>query len=384
MPVHHWFSERKPEFAAWRQDIHTHPELGFHELRTSNLIAAKLEKWGIEVHRGLGETGVVGVLHGERPGQRQLGLRADMDALPMEEKTRLPYKSVHQGCFHGCGHDGHSATLLAVAHYLSLHRDFAGTVNFIFQPAEETISGASAMIRDGLFTRFPCDEIYAFHNHPMLGKGKMGVREGAILSACDAFQIKVNGVGSHGAAPHKGCDPITIAGQLIGMLQTIVSRSLDPLDAGVVSIGMIHGGTAPNVIPDHVILNGTIRTLSLDARAIALRRIKEICQGMAASHSTSIDCELNLGCPPTLNAPGPAATVAAAATRVLGAEAVNAQTTPLMASEDFSFMLQECPGAYFFVGQDGPFCHHPEFDFDDDILATAASIFVEVVRDRLR
>ncbi|MGH8816738.1 MAG: amidohydrolase [Achromobacter pestifer] len=383
MQVRDWFVEHQAEFAAWRRDIHAHPELSFQEQRTSDLVAAKLDEWGIEIHRGVGKTGVVGVLQGERAGPRSLGLRADMDALPMQEKTGLAYRSTQDGSFHGCGHDGHTATLLAVARYLSLHRDFAGTVNFIFQPAEETLSGGAAMLEDGLFKRFPCDEIYGLHNNPMLGKGRVAVGEGAILSACDAFSIKVHGIGSHGAMPHQGNDPIVIASQLVGMLQTIVSRSLDPLVAGVVSVGMMHGGSAPNVIPDLMELQGTVRTLSTAARDTALRRMREICDGLALSHGTRIDCEVGLGCPPTINAAGPAATVAAAAARVVGAESVNAHITPLMASEDFSYLLQACPGAYFFIGQDGHFCHHPEFDFDDDILPIGASVFVEIVRDRL-
>lgn len=383
MQVRDWFVERQPEFAQWRQDLHAHPELGFQEHRTAEQVAAKLRHWGLEVHEGIGGTGVVAVLPGKRPGNRRIGLRADMDALPMQEKTTLPYRSVHDGAFHGCGHDGHTATLLAVALHLSQNRDFAGTVNFIFQPAEETLAGGAAMIADGLFKRFPCDEIYGLHNNPMLGKGRVAVREGALLAACDGFTIRVHGVGCHGGMPQQGNDPVVIASQLVGMLQTVVSRSLDPLVAGVVSVGMMHGGSAPNVIPDMMELRGTVRTMSVSARETALRRMREICEGLALANATRIDCEFGLGCPPTINAAGPAATVAAAAARVVGAESVDTRITPLMASEDFSYLLQECPGAYFFVGQDGPFCHHPEFDFDDDILPTGAAVFVEIVRDRL-
>lgn len=383
MQVRDWFVERQPEFSQWRQDLHAHPELGFQEHRTAEQVAAKLRHWGLEVHEGIGGTGVVAVLPGKRPGNRRIGLRADMDALPMQEKTTLPYRSVHDGAFHGCGHDGHTATLLAVALHLSQNRDFAGTVNFIFQPAEETLAGGAAMIADGLFKRFPCDEIYGLHNNPMLGKGRVAVREGALLAACDGFTIRVHGVGCHGGMPQQGNDPVVIASQLVGMLQTVVSRSLDPLVAGVVSVGMMHGGSAPNVIPDMMELRGTVRTMSVSARETALRRMREICEGLALANATRIDCEFGLGCPPTINAPGPAATVAAAAARVVGAESVDTRITPLMASEDFSYLLQECPGAYFFVGQDGPFCHHPEFDFDDDILPTGAAVFVEIVRDRL-
>ena len=276
MQVRDWFVERQPEFAQWRQDLHAHPELGFQEHRTAEQVAAKLRHWGLEVHEGIGGTGVVAVLPGKRPGNRRIGLRADMDALPMQEKTTLPYRSVHDGAFHGCGHDGHTATLLAVALHLSQNRDFAGTVNFIFQPAEETLAGGAAMIADGLFKRFPCDEIYGLHNNPMLGKGRVAVREGALLAACDGFTIRVHGVGCHGGMPQQGNDPVVIASQLVGMLQTVVSRSLDPLVAGVVSVGMMHGGSAPNVIPDMMELRGTVRTMSVSARETALRRMREI------------------------------------------------------------------------------------------------------------
>lgn len=383
MQVRDWFVERQPEFAQWRQDLHAHPELSFQEHRTADLVASKLRQWGLDVHGGIGGTGVVAVLQGERPGKRRIGLRADMDALPMQEKTTLPYRSTHEGTFHGCGHDGHTATLLAVAQHLSQNRDFAGTLNFIFQPAEETLAGGVAMIQDGLFTRFPCDEIYGLHNNPMLGKGRVAVREGALLAACDGFVIGVHGVGCHGGMPQQGNDPVVIASQLVGMLQTVVSRSLDPLVAGVVSVGMMNGGTAPNVIPDMIELRGTVRTMSIPARETALRRVREICEGLGVANATRIDLEFGMGCPPTINAPGPAATVAAAAVRVVGADLVDDRITPLMASEDFSYLLQECPGAYFFVGQDGHFCHHPEYDFDDDILPTGAAVFVEIVRDRL-
>ncbi|MGV2861940.1 M20 aminoacylase family protein [Achromobacter sp. ESBL13] len=383
MQVRDWFVERQPEYAQWRQDLHAHPELSFQEHRTAELVAAKLRQWGLDVHAGIGGTGVVAVLQGARPGKRRIGLRADMDALPMQEKTTLPYRSTHEGTFHGCGHDGHTATLLAVAQHLSQNRDFAGTINFIFQPAEETLAGGVAMMADGLFKRFPCDEIYGLHNNPMIGKGRVAVREGALLAACDGFVIRVHGVGCHGGMPQQGNDPVVIACQLVGMLQTVVSRALDPLESGVVSVGMMNGGTAPNVIPDMIELRGTIRTMSLAARETALRRVREMCEGLGVANATHIDVEFGMGCPPTINAPGPAATVAAAATRVVGADLVDDRITPLMAGEDFAYLLQECPGAYFFVGQDGHFCHHPEYDFDDDILPTGAAVFVEIVRDRL-
>ena len=372
-----------PLLMSWRHDFHAHPELGFQETRTAAKVARLLSGWGIEVRTGMGGTGVIGALRGRSPGAGAIGFRADMDALPMTERAEVPYRSTRPGAFHGCGHDGHTATLLGAAKYLSEHPDFAGTIYFIFQPAEETLRGGPAMIDAGLFTHAPVSEVYALHNNPTLTPGKIGIRQGAILSGCDPLRIEVQGVGAHGAQPHHGIDPIVAACELVGVLQTVVSRSLDAQDAGVISIGTVHGGTAPNVIPDRVVLEGTIRSMSKDGRALLLRRVREICGGIANCFNIKITCDIGAGCPPTINHAEQSSAVERAALRIVGPENLVSGVAPLMASEDFSFMLQERPGAYFFVGQSGENCHHPEYVFDDQIMPIGAAMFVEIAYDRL-
>jgi amidohydrolase len=367
----------------WRRDFHRHAELGFEEHRTAARIAELLAGWELTVRTGVGGTGVVATLAGSGGGARAIGFRAEMDALPMLEKTNLPHRSVREGIFHGCGHDGHAATLLGTASYLAHHRELAGTVHFIFQPAEETLRGGLAMLNDGLLSVAPMDEVYALHNMPQRTAGSVGVRSGSILAGADSLKIVVRGVGAHGAQPHNGTDPIVIAAELIGLLQTTISRSLDPLDAGVVTIGTIQGGTANNIIPDEVILTGTIRSMSSQGRALLKRRVAEICDGLAAAFGAGIECEISAGCPPTINHPEQVAVVAAAAQRVVGPDLLDQNCAPLMSSEDFSFMLEQRPGAFFFVGQDGPGCHHPSYDFDEEIMAIGAAMFVEIARERV-
>ncbi len=373
----------QPVMAAWRRDFHRHPEIGFQEFRTAGKVAELLRELGLKVRTGIGGTGVVGIIEGRRQGNRSVGLRAELDALPMGGRAHTDYESVRNDAFHGCGHDGHAATLLGAAKYLASNSDFAGTAYFIFQPAEETLRGGLAMMADGLFEIAPAEEIYALHNIPGLTAGHVGVRNGAILSGADHLRIDVHGVGTHAAQPHRGTDPILIACELVGLLQTIVSRSLDPLEAGVVTIGQIHGGTAANIIPETVLLEGTIRSMSESGRALLQRRIREICVGVAHSFGAPIDCVIDQGCPPTINQQAQADAVAAAARKIVGPGRVEENVTPVMASEDFAFMLQRRPGAYFFVGQNGPNCHHPEYVFDDDIMPIGAAIFVQLVRDRL-
>jgi len=372
------------DMTAWRRDIHRHPELAFEERRTAGKVAQLLRSWGIEVHEGLGgTTAVIGVLHGSRgPGGRSLGLRADMDALPMQEQTGADYGSVHEHVFHGCGHDGHTAILLGTARYLAAHRDFAGTVHFIFQPAEETLSGGLALIRAGLFDRFPCDEIYALHNNNCVSLGQVGVRPGAILSACDWFRIHITGVGTHSAMPHKGVDPILAGAVLVQALQGVVSRNVDPLDVAVLSVCQFHAGTAINVIPGTAQLEGTLRTLTPQARQVALDGLQRVCAGVAAAQGCEIRFEHLQSSPATVNAAGQTEVVRQAAAAVLGAAQV-IDCPPLMASEDFAYMLEQRPGAYFFLGHDGQTCHHPGFDFDDRTLATGVAVFTEIVRQRL-
>ncbi len=369
--------------SEWRRDFHRHPELGFEEHRTAARIAELLAGWGLSVRSSVGGTGVVATLPGSGSSARAIGFRAEMDALPMAEKTNLPYRSVRKGIFHGCGHDGHAATLLGTASYLARRRELHGTIHFIFQPAEETLRGSLAMLDDGLLSVAPMDEVYAFHNLPQRPAGSVGVRSGSMLAGADGLKIVVHGIGAHGAQPHNGMDPIVIAAELIGLLQTTISRSLDPLEAGVVTIGTIQGGTAANIIPDGVVLTGTIRSMSRPGRALLKRRVAEICDGLAAAFGTNIECEISEGCPPTINHPEQVAVVAAAAQRVVGPGRLDQNCAPLMASEDFSFLLERCPGAFFFVGQEGHGCHHPSYEFDEEVMAIGASMFVEIARERL-
>lgn len=376
-------SRLSDEMRGWRRDIHQHPELGFHEHRTADKVAGLLRSWGIEVEAGFGgTTAVVGTLRGKGGPGRCLGLRADMDALPMQEKTGLDYRSVHDNVFHGCGHDGHTAILLGVARRLTANDDFAGTVHFIFQPAEETLRGGSELIRLGLFDRYPCDEIYALHNNNCVPSGKVGVRSGAILSACDLFRIHIRGVGSHAAMPHKSVDPVLVGSSLVQTLQSVVSRNVDPLDTAVLSVCQFHAGSAINVIADTAQLEGTVRTLSRQAQKVVLERLRGVCDGVAATYGCEVRFEHLLSSPPTINTEAETEVVRQAAIQVVGIDNV-VQAEPLMASEDFAFMLEQRPGSYFFLGHDGLTCHHPEFDFDDSSLSTGAGVFLEIVRQRL-
>lgn len=368
---------------TWRRNIHQHPELGFHEHRTAGMVADLLISWDIEVHTGVGGTGVVGTIRGTKGAGLSIGLRADMDALPMQEKGTVAHRSIHDNVFHGCGHDGHTAILLGVAKYLSANRAFRGTVHVIFQPAEETLRGGSEMIRDGLFDRFHCDEIYALHNNNALPKGKIGVRSGAILSACDLFRINIQGVGSHAAMPHRSVDPLMIGAAIVQSIQSIVSRNIDPLDTAVVSVCKFIAGTAINVIADTALLEGTVRTLSVAAQELTLKRLRDICDGAARMYGCKVEFEHMQSSPPTVNTPDQTEVVRAAAEHVLGVDNVIDNVAPLMASEDFAFMLQQRPGSYFFLGHDGLTCHHPEFDFDDNTATSGAAVFIEIVHSRL-
>lgn len=382
MPIHAEILDAAPLLSEWRRTIHANPEAGFEEVETARFVAEKLTAWGIEVHEGIGGTGVVGVIRGDRPGP-MIGLRAELDALVMREEGDVPHRSRRPDRFHGCGHDGHTTMLLGAAQYLAAHRTFAGTVVLVFQPAEETLRGVAAMLADGLLERFPIEEVYALHNMPSLPKGTISVRKGAILSACDAFSITIRGVGGHGAAPQDCIDPIVVGAALVQGLQTIVSRSIDPLETAVISAGMFQAGTSPNVIPGEATLAGTIRTFSPAVRDITVARMRAICDGIALQYGASITCEVDGRCPPTVNDPRAVAVVVSAATDVIGAERVNGDVAPAMPSEDFSFLLARLPGAFAFLGQDGAMCHHPEFDFDDTIAPIGTSVFVRIVELRL-
>ncbi len=368
------------ELTDWRRDIHRHPELGYKETRTSGLVAERLEAFGIEVHRGLGGTGVVGVLHGSLGDGPSVGLRADMDALPMDEAGVAEHRSTVDGVFHGCGHDGHTTMLLGAARSLAASRAFKGTVNFIFQPAEEGLAGARAMMEDGLFDRFPCDEVYGMHNWPQLELGTASIRPGPVMAASDRIEIEVKGRGAHAAMPHRGVDPIAVSAHIITALQTLVSRGTDPQDAAVVSITAVNAGSTFNVIPHTARLLGTCRTFRPGTRDRLEAEIERVAVGVAAALGATAEVTYTRGYPPTVNHPGPTGRFAQAATAFLGAGAVSDDADPSMGGEDFAFMLEEVPGSYLWLGQGGDFdLHHPQYDFNDVLLPVGASLWVELV-----
>jgi amidohydrolase len=372
------------ELTAIRRDFHAHPEIGFEEVRTSGIVAEKLASWGIEVHRGIGRTGVVGILEGRGGPGRRVGLRADMDALPMDETTNLPYRSTIPGRFHGCGHDGHTTMLLGAARYLAETRDFPGTAIFVFQPAEEGLGGARAMLADGLFERFPCDEIYGLHNSPYLEAGQISVFPGPAMAGADFFDIRIKGRGSHGAMPHNGRDPVVVALTLAGALQTIVSRNANPLEAAVLSITQVHAGSAYNVIPEEATLAGTIRTFSPELATLIRDRMREIAAGLAISFGVEIDVDIRSIFDVLVNHSEPALAAADVAREIVGAENVLTEVKPMMGSEDFADMLRAVPGAYCWVGHAGSVpVHNPSFVLDDGILPVGASLLARLVETRL-
>jgi amidohydrolase len=372
------------ELTAIRRDFHAHPEIGFEEVRTSGIVAEKLTQWGIEVHRGLGGTGVVGVLKGKNDSGKKIGLRADMDALPMEENTNLSWRSTIPGRFHGCGHDAHTTMLLGTARYLAETRNFDGTVHFIFQPAEEGLGGARAMIKDGLFQKFPCDELYGLHNAPDLNHGEIAVLPGPAMAGADFFDIRISGYGAHAAMPERSKDAVVIATAVAQAIQTIASRNVTPLESVVVSITQIHAGSAYNVIPGDAWLCGTVRAFSDEVRALVRERMRAICAGMA----TAFDCEIEADIRDTfsvlVNQEEHSKVVEDVARTVVDPSNVITRTTPKMGSEDFADMLQTIPGAYFWVGHDGSVpVHNPGFVLDDKILPIGASMFARIIETRL-
>jgi len=372
------------EMTAIRRDLHAHPEIGFEEVRTSSIVAEKLGQWGIEVHRGIGGTGVVGVLKGKGEGSRRIGLRADMDALPMDEATNLPWRSTIPGRFHGCGHDAHTTMLLGTARYLAETRNFDGTVHFIFQPAEEGLGGARAMLKDGLFEKFPCDEVYGLHNAPDLGHGEIAIRPGPAMAGADFFDINISGYGAHGAMPERSKDPVVIAMTLGQALQTIVSRNVDPLQSAVLSITQIHSGSAYNVIPGEARLAGTVRAFSDEIRNLIRTRMRAVAAGIAAAFEVDIKVDIRDIFSVLVNAPEHSERVAEVARSIVGDANVKTRETPKMGSEDFADMLQAVPGAYFWIGHDGNVpLHNPGFVLDDKILPVGASMFARLIETRL-
>jgi hippurate hydrolase len=378
MPRHQhilaWLSDVASDLYATRQDIHAHPELGFEEHRTSALVARALEKWGYEVHTGIGKTGVVGVLrNGSSP--RKLGLRADMDALPIIENTGAPYSSRHQGCMHACGHDGHTTMLLGAARYLAATRRFDGTLTLVFQPAEEGQGGAEAMLADGLLERFPCDALFGMHNMPGLPAGHLGFREGPMMASQDLLTVTIEGVGGHGSMPHLAVDPLVAAASVVMALQTVVARNIDAQQAAVVTVGALQAGEAANVIPQQAILRLSLRALNAEVRELTLERVRAIIESQARSFACSARIEHRPAYPVLVNHAVETEFARQVGVELLGADAVDGNTPTLMGSEDFAWMLQGCPGAYLFIGNgvSQPMVHNPGYDFNDDILLTGAA-----------
>ncbi len=379
-------SEDRDQLAAWRHDIHAHPELGFEERRTAELVAERLLSFGCEVHRGIGKTGVVGRLTAGR-SSRAIGLRADMDALPIQEANGFAYRSLHDGRMHACGHDGHTSMLLGAARYLAATRRFDGTVHFIFQPAEEGLGGGEAMVKDGLFAQFPCQAIFGMHNRPGLAVGKFSIRPGPMMAGGAYFDITIKGRGAHGARPESGIDPVVVASQITTALQTIVARNVKPIDTAVVSVTQIHAGKAYNVIPEEAVLSGTARAFSKDTLALIERRMGEIATGIAAAFGAEAKLDFRLVFLPLVNDAAETQFIADTASELVGEANVNRSGNLVMASEDFSFMLNACPGAYIQIGngegEGGCEVHNPGYDFNDAILPLGASLFARLVERKL-
>ena len=371
-----------PRMTEWRHRIHAWPELGFEEERTSARVAEVLTGLGLDVHTGLGGTGVVAVIDSGKPGM-SIGLRADMDALPMDEQSDLPFRSQRPGVAHTCGHDGHTSALLGTAQYLVAHPPATGRVVLIFQPAEEGGRGAIKMVEDGLFTRWPCDEVYAFHNMPALKGGEASVRTGATLQSLAVFEIEIEGVGGHAAAPHRANDPLQVAARLAVEISAIVGRHIDPMEAALINVGKLQAGTTHNIIPSTASLSGTMRSLSKDVHEELLKRLRALCEGYAQMSGCRIDLQIPHSCPPCINSPEQAALAAQAIADVLGADNVKTDMRAYPFSDDFSYMLEQWPGAYLFLGMDSAMCHHPTFRFDDQLLPVAASVFARIVQRRL-
>jgi len=374
------------QMTAWRRDIHMHPELGFEETRTAGLVARQLELFGCEVHRGIGRTGVVGVLKAGT-STRTIGLRADMDALPIEEGNTFDHRSRHAGRMHACGHDGHTAMLLGAAKALAATRNFDGTVHFIFQPAEEGLGGARAMIEDGLFRRFPCEAVFGMHNRPKLGLGRFSVKSGPMMAGGAFFDIEITGVGAHGARPESSVDPVMVAVQIASAAQTIVSRNVKPTETAVLSITRIAAGDAYNVIPQTARLSGTARAFSNEVMALMERNLRRTAEGIAQALGATATVDFRVNFAPTVNDPAEAEFAAAICAELVGSDNVIRNMPPVMASEDFSFMLNEVPGCYINIGngdaEGACEVHNPAYDFNDAALPLGASFFVRLVERKL-
>lgn len=382
MPVIDRIADFTEDLVAIRRDIHEHPEIGMQEVRTSALVADLLQEWGITTHTGIGKTGVVGVLEGRAPG-RAIGLRADMDALPIDEKTNLPFASKTPGIMHACGHDAHTTMLLGAARYLTETRAFDGTAVFIFQPAEEGLGGARAMLADDLFTRFPCDEIYGMHNMPNGEPGTVGVKPGIAMAGADFFDITINAAGAHAAMPHLSIDPIVIGASLVQQLQTIVSRNVPPISSLVLSITQIQAGSAYNVIPSQCTIKGTMRYLDAELADTARQRIRNLCEGVARSYGVQIDIDTRETFNVLVNDDALAHNILHIAADVVGSNNAKLTTDPVLGSEDFADMLRAVPGAYCTIGHDSTTpLHSDDFTLDESILPIGASIYARLVEQR--
>jgi hippurate hydrolase len=388
MPIVNRVADLQPDIQAWRRDIHQHPELLYDVHRTAAFVADRLREFGCdEVATGLGRTGVVGVIKGRKPAGngdiRVIGLRADMDALPIEEETNLPYASRAPGKMHACGHDGHTAMLLGAARYLAETRNFAGDAIVIFQPAEEGGAGAAAMIKDGLMDRFAIDQVYGMHNSPGIPIGSFAIRPGPIMAATDAIDIHIEGLGGHAARPHKCIDSVLVGAQLITALQSIVSRSVDPLGSAVISMCEFHAGNARNVIPQTAELRGTVRTLTDEVRALIEKRVREVVAGVAQMTGAKIDVRYERGYPVVVNHASQTEFATQVAKEIAG-DANVLDTPPMMGAEDFAYMLEQRPGAFIFCGNgNSAGLHHPAYNFNDEAIVYGSSYWIKLVENTL-
>jgi amidohydrolase len=382
MPILPRVLDMQDELAQIRRDIHAHPELGFEEARTADIVAAKLAEWGCEVHRGLAKTGVVGTIR-RGNSTRSIGLRADMDALPMQETNEFAHRSTHDGKMHGCGHDGHTTMLLGTAKYLAETRNFEGAAHLIFQPAEEGMGGGRVMVEEGLFEKFPCDAVFAMHNKPGIPVGVIASKPGPLLAASDRFDIRVKTRGTHAAHPHLGVDPFVVGAQIVLALQTIASRNVDPIESAVVSVGFVKGGSAYNVIPGELHIGGTARAFRKEVQDLIEQRIGEIARGIATTHGAAAEVSYRRGYPPTINHAEETEFASEVAAEVCGVDQVLRNVAPSMGGEDFSYMLNARPGAMLWLGngpgEGGCFLHNPRYDFNDSAIPVGVSFFARLV-----
>jgi amidohydrolase len=386
MPIVNRVADLQDEITAWRRDLHAHPELQYDVHRTAGGVSEKLKSFGCDdVVTGIGRTGVVGVIRGRKPGgAKVIGMRADMDALPIEEASGVAYKSTVPGKMHACGHDGHTAMLLGAAKYLAETRNFAGTAVVIFQPAEEGGAGARAMMDDGLFDRFGIEEVFGMHNYPGMPIGQFAIRPGPMMASSDTISVDIEGIGGHAARPHFAVDTVLVGAQIVNQLQSVVSRNVDPLDAAVISICMFQAGHANNVIPQHAKLRGTARSLSPKVRDLLQRRVREVVEGTARAYGANAELTYTTGYPVLVNEERKTAFAASVAREVAGKDKVNTDCAPLMGAEDFAFMLQERPGAFIYIGNgNSAQLHNPAYDFNDEAIPAGTSYWVRLAETAL-